>query len=75
MLSILIAIILGFLVALGTAILLSPEKARMFPGGSFASGLIVGYSLNPENIGLTIACGVAGVIGWAIYVVISKRVQ
>ena len=72
--ALLISLAGGFLAALGTAIALSPRKARQYPGGSFIVGLGVGFTM-ASTTGLTTACGVAGVTGWAIYLVISRLIE
>jgi hypothetical protein len=72
--ALLISLAGGFLVALGTGVAVSPNRARQLPGGSLAVGLVIGSSM-AETAGLKIACAVAGVAGWAIYLATSHYLE
>ena len=72
LLALTVAMLVGELVALFTALLIGHAVTHM-PGGSLGAGLVNGYwtgkwlKLRPMPM-IILLCGLAGVIGWAAFV-------
>lgn len=74
-----IALVGGFIVALGTAAVIGGQKASRLPGGSFAAGIAAGvsYSTTTPEVGYpaVIICGFLGVVGWLIFKILRHRLN
>lgn len=70
--AILVAIGLGFLVAISTGGLLGTQKALGLPGGSVTAGLGAGLGYHLSIWGV-VFCTIAGLGGWAVYFLIFRN--
>lgn len=63
---VLISTISGFLVALGTDLLIGRKKAHTFPGGSLMIGYMIGLGLE-SGLAPTLLGALFGIGGWILY--------
>lgn len=69
---IILPIILGFLVGVGTELFLGRDKAKRFPGGSLAAGMA---PMLASNNGWIIASGAFfGIVGWLLYITMIDKI-
>jgi len=61
-----LALIGGFVVAVGTELLLGRKKARELPGGSLTAGIAAGTAAQAGFVPVVIGAGL-GIVGWVIY--------
>ena len=62
----------GFAVAVVTSSLLGKEKARKFPGGSFFCGIVAALAIDQTALGFIVLGAVCGLVGWGIYLFLSR---
>lgn len=70
---VLLALVGGFIVALGTGAVLGQEKARRLPGGSLTAGFMAAGAISQGSFVLMAVGAVSGFIGWVLYRLIFRR--
>lgn len=70
--AILTSVLSGFLIVLGTAMLISSKKAISLPGGSLATGISIALAFG-GGIPLVVICSIFGIIGWLLAIPVLRR--
>lgn len=76
------AVLVGYLVAFITGLIVGTKKASRLPGGSIMGGVGVGYTIisqypfiDGSQSLVIILAGALGLLGWKIYTYLAKKMN